>query len=119
MPDGDHQVINITLAGVRAPRTSTKQGEASEPWGEEVRPLDLLLMRRVDKTAAKGKILYRVAFASTLSPRSAAVPADIDGHSFPNHCQRISASNCKRLHWFRFVLRKVISHEVSSCRSCF
>lgn len=36
MPDGEHQVVNIALAGVRSARASTKQGEPSEPWGEEV-----------------------------------------------------------------------------------
>jgi len=35
MPDGEHQMINIALAGVRSARASTK-GEPSEPWGEEV-----------------------------------------------------------------------------------
>jgi staphylococcal nuclease domain-containing protein 1 len=37
MPDGEHQVVNIALAGVRSARASSKQGEPSEPWGEEVR----------------------------------------------------------------------------------
>ncbi|KAG6918719.1 hypothetical protein DXG01_012204 [Tephrocybe rancida] len=37
MPDGEHQVVNIALAGVRSPRASSKQGEPSEPWGEEAR----------------------------------------------------------------------------------
>jgi endonuclease YncB( thermonuclease family) len=36
MPDGEHQVINIALAGVRCARAASKQGEPSEPWGEEV-----------------------------------------------------------------------------------
>lgn len=36
LPEGDHQLVNIALAGVRAARASTKQGEPSEPWGEEV-----------------------------------------------------------------------------------
>lgn len=36
MPDGEHQVVNIALAGVRSARASAKQGESSEPWGEEV-----------------------------------------------------------------------------------
>lgn len=36
MPDGDHQMANITLAGVKSPRTSSKQGEISEQFGEEV-----------------------------------------------------------------------------------
>ncbi|KAG5730041.1 hypothetical protein E4T56_gene5842, partial [Termitomyces sp. T112] len=37
MPDGEHQIVNIALAGVRSPRASTKQGEPSEPWGEEAK----------------------------------------------------------------------------------
>ncbi|KAG6849990.1 hypothetical protein H0H93_002780 [Arthromyces matolae] len=37
MPDGEHQVVNIALAGVRSPRASTKQGEPSEAWGEEAK----------------------------------------------------------------------------------
>ena len=36
MPDGDHQMVNITLAGVKSPRAATKPGDASEPLGEEV-----------------------------------------------------------------------------------
>jgi staphylococcal nuclease domain-containing protein 1 len=36
MPDGDHQMVNVALAGVRSAKVSTKQGESSEPWGEEV-----------------------------------------------------------------------------------
>lgn len=37
MPDGEHQIVNIALAGVRSPRASSKQGEPSEPWGEEAK----------------------------------------------------------------------------------
>ncbi|KAF7306137.1 Transcriptional factor [Mycena chlorophos] len=37
MPDGDHQVVNIALAGVRSARASSKQGEPSEQWGEEAK----------------------------------------------------------------------------------
>lgn len=36
MPDGEHQFINIALAGVRAPRVSTKPGEVAEPFAEDV-----------------------------------------------------------------------------------
>lgn len=39
MPDGDHQIVNIALAGVRSARVSSKQGEPSEAWGEEVGPV--------------------------------------------------------------------------------
>lgn len=36
MPDGEHQMINVLLAGVRSPKVSSKPGDVSEPWGEEV-----------------------------------------------------------------------------------
>ena len=36
LPDGDHQMVNISLAGVKSPRVAIKSGEASEPLGEEV-----------------------------------------------------------------------------------
>ncbi|CAL1707496.1 unnamed protein product [Somion occarium] len=37
MPDGEHQFVNIALAGVRSPRVSSNKGEPSEPWAEEAR----------------------------------------------------------------------------------
>lgn len=42
MPDGEHQIVNIALAGVRSARAASKQGEPSEPWGEEVRCLTFI-----------------------------------------------------------------------------
>lgn len=36
MPDGDHQFVNIALAGVRCSRVAGKPGEATEQWGDEV-----------------------------------------------------------------------------------
>jgi staphylococcal nuclease domain-containing protein 1 len=36
MPTGEHQMANIALAGIRSPRVSSKQGESSESWAEEV-----------------------------------------------------------------------------------
>ena len=41
MPDGEHQFVNITLAGARSPRSASKQGETSEPSGDEVGGIDL------------------------------------------------------------------------------
>ena len=35
LPDGDHQFVNITLAGVRSARVASKPEEASEPFAEE------------------------------------------------------------------------------------
>ncbi|KAF9451944.1 hypothetical protein P691DRAFT_756827 [Macrolepiota fuliginosa MF-IS2] len=37
LPNEDHQLANITLAGVRSPRASSKQGETGEQWGEEAK----------------------------------------------------------------------------------
>ncbi|KAI0029095.1 hypothetical protein K488DRAFT_80365 [Vararia minispora EC-137] len=37
MPEGEHQFINLALAGVRAPRVAAKPGESSEAWGDEAR----------------------------------------------------------------------------------
>ena len=36
LPEGYHQFVNVNLAGVRCPRTASKQGEAAEQWAEEV-----------------------------------------------------------------------------------
>ena len=36
LSEGEHQFVNVAMAGVRTPRTSAKQGEPSEQWGEEV-----------------------------------------------------------------------------------
>lgn len=36
MPEGDHQFINLALAGVRCARSAGRPGEVSEPWGDEV-----------------------------------------------------------------------------------
>ncbi|PAV18694.1 transcription factor [Pyrrhoderma noxium] len=37
MPEGDHQMANIALAGIRSPRASGKQGEVAEQWGDEAK----------------------------------------------------------------------------------
>lgn len=35
LPDGDHQFVNLTLAGVRSPRFANRPEETTEPLGEE------------------------------------------------------------------------------------
>lgn len=37
LPDDTHQIINLSLAGVRSPRASGREGEPAEPWGDEAR----------------------------------------------------------------------------------
>jgi staphylococcal nuclease domain-containing protein 1 len=58
MPDGDHQVVNIALAGVRSPKASAKQGETSEPWGEEVSLVYSLLYFMFTSEYSLGEILH-------------------------------------------------------------
>ncbi|KAK7472782.1 hypothetical protein VKT23_000889 [Stygiomarasmius scandens] len=68
MPDGDHQMANITLAGVRSNRASTRQGEASEPWGEEA------------KFFTESRLLQRPVRVQILSlPTSTATPFQSNG----------------------------------------
>ncbi|KAJ3488096.1 hypothetical protein NLI96_g3083 [Meripilus lineatus] len=37
MPDGEHQFVNVALAGVRCPRVSNKPGEPSEQYAEDAK----------------------------------------------------------------------------------
>ncbi|KAF8557589.1 hypothetical protein OG21DRAFT_1475362 [Imleria badia] len=63
MPDGQHQLINIALAGVRCARTSSKPDESSEPWAEEA------------KFFTESRLLQRAVHVVILSlPSSPATP---------------------------------------------
>ena len=44
MPEGEHQFVNVTLAGARSPRAASKPGETSEPWADEVSHIRLLML---------------------------------------------------------------------------
>jgi staphylococcal nuclease domain-containing protein 1 len=63
MPEGDHQMVNIALAGVRSARASTKQGEPAEPWGEEVGTTTPSFI--CDIFLCLGQIFYRISPAAT------------------------------------------------------
>ncbi|KAJ4483316.1 hypothetical protein J3R30DRAFT_1762437 [Lentinula aciculospora] len=68
LPEGDHQLLNIALAGVRAARVSSKQGEPSEPWGEEA------------KFFTESRLLQRPVRVQLLSlPTSTATPFQPNG----------------------------------------
>ncbi|KAG1815960.1 uncharacterized protein BJ212DRAFT_1447023 [Suillus subaureus] len=72
MPDGEHQIVNIALAGVRCARTSPKQGEPSEPWAEEA------------KFFTESRLLQRSVRVIILSlPTSTATPFQAAANSAP------------------------------------
>lgn len=72
MPDGEHQMVNIALAGVRCARISPKQGEPSEPWAEEA------------KFFTESRLLQRSVRVIILSlPTSTATPFQAGANSAP------------------------------------
>ncbi|OAX42282.1 hypothetical protein K503DRAFT_797296 [Rhizopogon vinicolor AM-OR11-026] len=72
MPDGEHQMVNIALAGVRCARTSSKQGEPSEPWAEEA------------KFFTESRLLQRAVRVVILSlPTSTAIPFQAGANNAP------------------------------------
>ncbi|KAF9227259.1 hypothetical protein BS17DRAFT_878228 [Gyrodon lividus] len=72
MPDGEHQIINIALAGVRCARTSLKPDESSEPWAEEA------------KFFTESRLLQRPVRVVILSlPNSTATPFQTGANNAP------------------------------------
>ncbi|KAF5393303.1 hypothetical protein D9757_000664 [Collybiopsis confluens] len=87
LPEGDHQLINIALAGVRAARASTKQGEPSEAWGEEV--CNVVVLQKLTtnsivqqaKFFTESRLLHRPVRVQLLSlPNSTATPFQANGN---------------------------------------
>ncbi|KAL4074142.1 hypothetical protein J3A83DRAFT_4400199 [Scleroderma citrinum] len=105
MPDGEHQMVNITLAGVRCSRIASKPGETSEPWAEEVRvPVTLLVPQFKSLDNSPGKILHRMASTPADCPRSYPIITKFYRHTVPNWCQPGSAPYCINLHRIRQVV---------------
>ncbi|KAI0051169.1 transcription factor [Auriscalpium vulgare] len=70
--DGEHQFINLTLAGVRSARAASKQGEPSEPWGEEA------------KFFTESRLLQRAVKVQLLSlPTASATPFQVNANGGP------------------------------------
>ena len=90
MPEGEHQLINIALAGVRAARASSRQGEVSETWGEEVclcpqctDPFSLMTTFQ-GKFFTESRLLQRYVRVQLLSlPTSTATPFQSSGNAAP------------------------------------
>lgn len=59
LPSGDHQFANVNLAGVRCARTASRQGEAAEPWADEVGcVIQRFLASRIDVFSFSGQDLH-------------------------------------------------------------
>ncbi|TFK53941.1 hypothetical protein OE88DRAFT_1710997 [Heliocybe sulcata] len=75
MPDGDHQFVNVAVAGVRCARSSTsKQGETAEPWGEEAK---FFVESRLLQRAVKVQLLSLPSMTATpfqTGPNASAPP---------------------------------------------
>jgi hypothetical protein len=90
MPEG-HQFLNVALAGVQSPRMSSKQGEGSEPWGEEVGHAHGLLpvmffLRLIRKTErlCLGQVLHRVSPSPASGARPDFIPSTVHRYCVPN-----------------------------------
>ena len=105
MPDGEHQFINLSLAGVRSPRVSAKPGEVSEPWSEEVRfrsspsQRHLLIANRFI-----GQIFHRVKAITTDRSRTASVSSCFNSGTIPGRSSTNRASPSHYLYRIRYLL---------------
>ncbi|KAH9054184.1 transcription factor [Lactarius vividus] len=72
MPEGEHQFVNVTLAGARSPRAASKQGETSEPWADEA------------KYFTESRLLQRAVKVQLLSlPTATATPFQTNSSTAP------------------------------------
>lgn len=68
LPEHVHQFVNISLAGVRCAKSSGKDGEPAEPWGEEA------------KFFTESRLLQRQVRVKLLSlPSPSALPLNATG----------------------------------------
>jgi hypothetical protein len=84
MPDGEHQFVNIALVGARSPRVASKQGETSEPWGDEVSDCGGLAYMPREYLNHAGEIFHRIASASTRRKSSTSLATHRDRHAIPD-----------------------------------
>lgn len=106
LPEGDHQFVNVAMAGVRTPRASSKQGEPSEQWGEQVTRIYAVVSfcgALTHDILAAGQVLYRVEATSTTRSGDASLHTAIDRHSIPGRFIKCSSPS-DDLYWQRYVL---------------
>jgi len=87
LSETDHQFVNVGMAGVKTPRVSTKQGEPSEQWGEEVSRMYAIVSfyrTLTHGTLGIGQVFHRVEAAATTCSSDAPLPTAIDCYSVPS-----------------------------------
>jgi len=101
LPDDTHQLINLSLAGVRSPRASGRDGEAPEPWGEEAR---FFTESRLGQRTVRVVLLALpaptgVPFSSTGSatPTAASIMIGVVQHPAGNIAEHLVASGLARV----------------------
>jgi staphylococcal nuclease domain-containing protein 1 len=102
MPEGEHQFVNVTLAGARSPRAASKQGETSEPWADEVSHIRGPSCAAWATNFSLGEILYRIASASAPRESATSLVAHCDCHPVSNQQQHCTGTR-ERIYWHRLV----------------
>ena len=102
MPEGEHQFVNITLAGARSPRAASKQGETSEPWADEVSRSWGLICTTWATNFLLGEILHGVASTSTRCESATPLTAHCNCHPISNQQQHCTGSR-EYIYWHRSV----------------
>jgi len=106
LSETEHQFVNVGMAGVKTPRVSTKQGEPSEQWGEEVNRIYAIVSfyrTLTHGTLGIGKVFHRVEAAATTCSSDAPLSTAIDCYSIPSQFIKYSTPS-DDLDWQWYVL---------------
>ncbi|KAH8828077.1 hypothetical protein DL96DRAFT_1601611 [Flagelloscypha sp. PMI_526] len=100
LPDGEHQLANIALAGVKSPKAAAKPGDASEQWAEEAKFFveSRLLQRMVKVTILSLPSVTATPFqATTAAPAPASIFIGTVLHPAGNVAEHLVASGLARV----------------------
>lgn len=101
LPDDTHQIINLSLAGVRSPRASGREGEPAEPWGDEAR---FFTESRIGQRAVRVVILALPAptgvpfsSAGTSAPSASSIMIGVVQHPAGNIAEHLVGAGLARV----------------------
>lgn len=126
LPDGDHQFVNLTLAGVKSPRAVNKPEETPEQYGEEAGAINRAVLGS-ELIVVVGKVVHGATAPATLCQGDTPFSAKLICNTFPNHSFGTSTRNCPHVHWHRYVqfslsnVTQVLNpllHSTTSCWQC-